>query len=74
MFMYTKINNILTMKLYNNNFKSITIWRKVARLEISFLNQPFFKVFDPSNDELHQRSCPGARVTGALSGIWYKFN
>ena len=57
------------MKLYNNNFKLITIWRKVTGLGISFLNQPFFKVFDPSNDELHRRSCQGARVTGASSGI-----
>ena len=69
MFKYIKINNILTMKLYNNNLNLITIWLKVARLEISFLNQPFFKVFDPKNDELHQRSCQGARVTGASSGI-----
>ena len=43
MFEYIKINNILTMKLYNNNFKLITIWRRVARLGISFLNQPFLK-------------------------------
>ena len=57
------------MKLYNNNFKLITIWLKVARLGISFLNQPFFTVFDPSNDELHQQYCQGARVTGASSGI-----
>ena len=69
MFKYVKIDNILTMKLYNNNLKLITIWFKVARLQISFPNQPFFKVFDLSNDELHQRSCEGARVTGASSGI-----
>ena len=69
MFKYIKINNILTMNLYNNDFKLITIWLIIARLEISFLSQPFFKVFDPSNDELHQRSCQGARVTGASSGI-----
>ena len=69
MFKYIKINNILTMKLCNNNFKLITIWLKVARLEISLLNQLFFKVFDPSNNELHQRSCQGAQVAGASSGI-----
>ena len=69
MFEYVKINNISTMKLYNNNFKLITIWRKVTRLGISFLNQPFFLVFDPSNDEVHQRSCQGAWVMGASRGI-----
>ena len=69
MLKYIKANNILTIKVPNNNFKLITIWLKVARLEISFLNQPFLKVFDPSNDELHQRSFQGARVTGASSGI-----
>ena len=44
MFEYIKINNILTMKLCNKNFKLITIWRKVTRLGISFLNQPFFSL------------------------------
>ena len=66
---YIKTNNILSMKIHTNNFMLITIWRKVARLGISFLIQPFFKVFDPSNDELYQQSCQGARITGASSGI-----
>ena len=69
MLKYIKPNNILTIRVPNNNFKLIIIWLKVARLEISFLNQPFFKAFNPSNDELHQRSFQGARVTGASSGI-----
>ena len=66
---YIKANNILTIKVHNNDFKLINIWLKVARLRICFLNQSLFKVFDLSNDELHQRSCQGDRVTAASSGI-----
>ena len=42
MIKYIKANNILMIKVSNNNFKLITIWLKIARLEIYFLNQPFF--------------------------------
>ena len=71
MLKYIKTNNILAIKIHNNNFNLITIWRKVERLGISFLNQTIFEVFDPSNNELHQRSCQGARVTGASSRIQF---
>ena len=71
MLKYIKTNNILRIMIHNANFKIINIWRKITRLGISFMNQPFFKVFDPSNDKRHQRSCQGARVTGASSGIQF---
>ena len=55
MLKYIKINNFLAMKIYINNYVNKLFDVKVVRLGISFLNQPFFKIFDPSNDELHQR-------------------